>query len=116
MNKRRVSFRANAILLLLLKKDKQQQMKEGISWTIKYAQSNCKIIIKALQTLATLVWFTFTMVNASPHRILASLSKRLCLAGCKPLNCVNPLSTDRHDACGWQQENRKVFLFDFFKK
>lgn len=56
------------------------------------------------------------MVNASPHRILASLLKRLCLAGCKPLNCVNPLSTDRHDACGWQQENRKVFLFDFFKK
>ena len=40
-------FRANAVVLLLLEKDKQQQMKEGIPWTLQYAQSNCRIIINA---------------------------------------------------------------------
>lgn len=40
--------RVNAVMLLLLKKDKQQQMEEGILWTLKYAQSNCKIIINVI--------------------------------------------------------------------
>lgn len=40
--------RANAVFLLLLKKDKQQQMEEGILWTLKYAQSNHKIIINVI--------------------------------------------------------------------
>lgn len=106
-------FRANTVLLLLLKKDKQQQMKEGIPRTLKYAQRNCKIIINVLWKLVTLEWFIYTMVNASPHCISASLSKRLCVAGSKPLNCARPLSADGHDACSWQQENRKGFLFGF---
>lgn len=40
--------RVNAVMLLLLKKDKQQQMEEGILWTLKYAQSNRKIIINVI--------------------------------------------------------------------
>lgn len=37
-------FRANAVLLLPLKR----QMKEGVPWTLKRAQSNCKTIINAV--------------------------------------------------------------------